>query len=327
MKSAPFIAVCVVLASRSASAAYADPLPIGPDDTIEEIRFKIEENGWRFRVERNRFFDSFRERQSSRPLFAGPVPAAAREMGPLRRFLGRVSLPSRFDWRNRGGHSYIGPIRDQQIPCSSCYAFGSCAAAEGTYNLARGRYDENCADFSESFVMWCLGVHGPYGSLLNGCSCGDPLWALQAMTRQGVCFEASFTYQTDDPGSCAHWSDETIAFQSWHLLPENDVAAIKTAIMTFGVVLAGVAQTAAWDAYAGGVYEDGVADCVNADGQIGHAVSLVGWDDDPPEGGGGCWILRNQFGTDWGEDGYMRISYLSAYVSCRRPRLRRLRRR
>lgn len=308
-----------ILAGIAANACFlCSARPSAPDAAIEEIRFKIEEKGWRFRVERNPFFDRSLGRPLSPPLFARPVPPAAQELGPLRRFLGRTSLPPRFDWRDRDGLSYIGPIRDQEKGvCSSCYAFGACAAAEGTYNAARGLTGVDCADFSESFVMWCLGVHGPYGSLLNGCACGDGLWALEAFTRQGVVFESAFPYQTEDPGSCTHWSDETVSFQSWHLLPEGDIEAIKTAIAAFGVVLAGVREDATWDAYAGGVYEDDVSDCANADGQIGHAVSLVGWDDEPPEGGGGCWILRNQFGTDWGEGGYMRISYPSAFVSCR----------
>ena len=39
------------------------------------------------------------------------------------------------------------------------------------------------------------------------------------------------------------------------------------------------------------------------------AVVLVGWDE--PEQ---AWILRNSWGTDWGEDGYMRIRYGTSMV-------------
>ncbi len=316
MKARAAIVIC--LAANASLLFSFSARADSTDDVLEEIRFRIEEKGWRFRVERNRFLEESLVRPVPGSRFARSVPAASKDLGPLKRFLGRTSLPSRFDWRNRDGHSYIGPIRDQERKvCSSCYAFGACAAAEGTYNVARGLFDGNCADFSESFVMWCLGVYGPYAEDMHGCDCGDALRALQAFGRQGLIFESSFPYQTDDPGSCAHWSDETVSFQSWHLLPENDIEAIKTAIMTFGVVLAGIREEAAWDAYAGGVYEDEVENCAHADGAIGHAVSLVGWDDYPPEGGSGCWILRNQYGTGWGEGGYMRISYLSAYVSCR----------
>ena len=47
-----------------------------------------------------------------------------------------------------------------------------------------------------------------------------------------------------------------------------------------------------------------------------HIISLVGWEDDPGDGGMGYWTLRNSWSTDsWGEDGYMRIRYISAKAS------------
>ncbi len=41
--------------------------------------------------------------------------------------------------------------------------------------------------------------------------------------------------------------------------------------------------------------------------QINHCVALVGWDD--TQGDHGVWFLRNSWGPDWGEHGYMRIEY------------------
>ena len=84
--------------------------------------------------------------------------------------------------------------------------------------------------------------------------------------------------------------------------------------MNYGAVDVAVYTSNAFQAYSGGIYEDANTSCngTNSD----HAVALIGWDDNPPEGGGGCWILRNSWGTSWGEDGYMRIRYTSAYVAC-----------
>jgi hypothetical protein len=49
---------------------------------------------------------------------------------------------------------------------------------------------------------------------------------------------------------------------------------------------------------------------MNSDGtNLDHAVSLVGWKDSTALSTGGYWILRNQWGTTWGEKGYMRIGY------------------
>lgn len=44
----------------------------------------------------------------------------------------------------------------------------------------------------------------------------------------------------------------------------------------------------------------------------GHAMLLVGYEDDDALPGGGAFIVRNSWGEDWGEDGYARMPY--AYV-------------
>jgi hypothetical protein len=51
--------------------------------------------------------------------------------------------------------------------------------------------------------------------------------------------------------------------------------------------------------YTGGVYEH-----VYGEELGGHLVTLVGWDDS-----NSCWICKNSWGEDWGEDGWFRIKY------------------
>ena len=99
----------------------------------------------------------------------------------------------------------------------------------------------------------------------------------------------------------------------------DTTAQIKAAILKYGAVRANILVNSAFQAYKSGVYEDTITDADRRPyyrSESGHAISLIGWDDNPPEGGGGCWILRNSWGTSWGEDGYMRIRYFSAHVNC-----------
>jgi len=234
-------------------------------------------------------------------------------------------LPSSFDWRDKDSHAYIGAIRDQGA-CGSCYAFAAVASAEGTYNYASGLYDGNRAEFSESFIMWCLGRLAEYNPHFYGCDGADWEYAeLEALTTDGICSLANFPYTTVDPGACTHWGDPLTIFSDWGRVACSDVDAIKTAIMTYGPVDAAVLVGTDFQNYDSGIYSDANTDCPGDPGGIGeecyytytnHAIGLVGWDDNPPEGGGGVWILRNSWDTTWGESGYMRIRYTSARVAC-----------
>ena len=287
------------------------------DDTLEEIRDKIDYHGYQFTVDHNWVFDLSQEEKAQ--LLSRRHPQLLQEqetdLGPLAQHLGRT-LPTSFDWRNVGGHSYIGPVRNQG-GCGSCYSFGANAAAEGTYNYANGLTDGNCVDFSESFIIWCLGRLSSYNSHFFGCGGADYTYSeLGALCAEGVTYESYFPYQENDPGSCTHWSDPTVSFESWHRVPCNDIDAIKTAIMTYGVVDAAVYVDSAFEAYDDGIYTNTSTTCSSSpcyNTPTNHAISLVGWNDN---GGNGYWILRNSWGTSWGESGYMRISYTSARVAC-----------
>lgn len=306
-----------------AQEAHAPQQIFEEGDTLEELRDKIEQNGYNFTVDHNWVYDMSPEEKEN---FFGRHDSgllegadALEDIGPLAGQLGIRQLPSQFDWRNHNGHSYIGAIKNQGT-CGSCYAFGACAAAEGTYNLATGLYDGNCSDFSESFIMWCLGSLPAYNPHFYGCDGADYTYSeLTALTVEGVSNEADFPYQTSE-GCGDHWDDPRITFGSWYRIPCGDIDAIKTAIMTYGPVDVAVHVSSAFEAYNGGIYEDTNTDCYEDpcyNTPTNHCVALVGWDDNGDPDNNGYWILRNSWGVeDWGEDGYMRIKYRSARVSC-----------
>ena len=336
LSSLAAIAVIVLFPAGALPADDGGILPFEPDDTLEEIRYKIDYNGYDFTVSENHISRMSQEEKATllgkhRSRFPGKKVVSTGP-GPLIDQLGKKTLPSSFDWRSYNSHSYIGPIKDQD-PCGSCWAFAACAAAEGTYNWAMGLYDGNCADFSESYMMWCLGSIVPYSDHFGVCNQGADwdYFELLALTRagttgrEGVCGEANFPYQSTAPASCTPYlTYPRVRFKSWHRVACGDIEAIKTAIMTYGVVDAAVQVNTAFENYSGGVFQDTLTNCpgdVPPDTACyytptNHAISLVGWDDNPPEGGGGCWILRNSWNTDWGESGYMRIRYTSARVAC-----------
>lgn len=314
------VAVMLALAPRPAAAAGRTLIPFEADDSLETLQLKIQMNGYDFTVAHNPIFDMPKEQKAAFLRRRAPAFPRARtvsdDIGPLSRYLGKT-LPTAFCWTNVSGHTYIGAIRNQGS-CGSCYSFGACAAAEGTYNYAMGRYDANCIDLSESFIAWCLGSISPYSAHFGGCDGADyDYYELTALTETGVCYESSFPYVETDPGTCTHWGDPKVVFKEWHRVPCNDIDAIKTAIMTYGVVDAAVNVESAFEGYDSGIYSDTATNCNGSPcyyTESNHAISLVGWNDN---GGNGYWILRNSWGTSsWGEKGYMRISWRAAGVGC-----------
>ena len=262
-------------------------------------------------------------KQNGEPLWentrGAPPPAveAIMKTAPLKTFP-KKALPATWDWRNRSGVSYIGAVRNQGS-CGSCYSFGAAAAAEGAFNLALGKTGASCVDFSEAYIAWCLGKYGAYSSHFGGCDGADyDYQELEALTVEGICGEGQMPYNSgSDPGSCTYGGTTTV-FEAWYRVPSGNIDAIKTAIMTYGVVDAAVLTDNAFMNYDTGVYDNNNNDCNSGYNETSdHAISLVGWDDNPPEGGGGVFILRNSWGASGtGEGGYMRIRTNAAVVHC-----------
>ena len=229
------------------------------------------------------------------------------------------SLPSEFDWRNYNGHSYIGDVRNQGS-CGSCYAFGASASAEGTYNFATGSYDSNTADFSEGWIAFCLSEISPYSSHFDGCNGADyDYYELQALVDIGHIDESYFPYSDANNQSCPSTTESApkIQFEGWYRVPCADVDAIKTAIMTYGVVDAAVYVTTAFQNYTEGVFTDSYTTCNSSpcyNATTNHAIALIGWGVDATEGE--YWILRNSWGSSWGDGGYMKLSVNASHVDC-----------
>ncbi|MCB8964975.1 MAG: fibronectin type III domain-containing protein [Bacteroidales bacterium] len=267
--------------------------------TLEEL---MEQNGDKLELEVERTGSSVYEQAKDNPNFKSAK-----------------SLPTSFDWRSYNGHSYIGGVRNQGN-CGACYAFGASACAEGTYNFAMGKYDSNTADFSEAYIAWCLGSMSAYSSHFNGCGGADYTYSeLTALCEVGAINESYFPYVDSENQSCpsAASSAPKTKFSNWYRVGCSDIDAIKTAIMTYGVVDAAVYATTAFSNYSGGIYTDSYTTCSSSpcyNTPTNHAIALVGWGYDATYGD--YWILRNSWGTTWGENGYMRIKATSARVAC-----------
>jgi tetratricopeptide (TPR) repeat protein len=188
----------------------------------------------------------------------------------------------------------LPPIRSQGA-CGSCWAFTAMGAFEGSYRLVNGV----APDTSEQHVLDCAKNNG---SDAGTCAGGwfTPVFAWMSSPKKGVASEASVPYQAQEK-SCKSGTDIAFKADAWAYvgnatLPSVD--EIKQSMCQYGPLATTVAATNAFVAYGGGVFNEG------SNAQINHGVVLVGWDDER-----GAWRMRNSWGSNWGEDGYMWITY------------------
>jgi len=101
----------------------------------------------------------------------------------------------------------------------------------------------------------------------------------------------------EDPAIVVTYSDE--------LSREERLQTMKAALAEQPVSIALKTDCATFSSYDSGVMtQDGACACEEVE-CIDHAVLLVGYSDvhDPP-----YWLIKNTWGTSWGEEGFFRIS-------------------
>jgi len=191
------------------------------------------------------------------------------------------------DWRTQG---YVNPVKNQGS-CGSCWAFSTVGALEGAHFKGTGQL----LTFAEQVLVDCD------KSVNSGCNGGMPGEAMQYVTKNGIALEADYPY-TARGGSC-HSFKRADAISSWRYIDSVRSGGEKkllSAVQTEGPVSILVNANKAWHSYSGGILSGPAGSGIN------HAVLAVGYGQ---ENGKKYWIIRNSWGTRWGESGYMRMAY------------------
>lgn len=211
---------------------------------------------------------------------------------PMVNALDVAQLPSSFDWRYKDGLNWMSPIRNQGN-CGSCVAHGALAVMEAMTKIAAGN-SALSVDLSESYLFSCNN---------RLCSAGWDLGSAAAAlksTGTGAVDEACLPYQTVD-GRCGYKCSDYMSRKKnisyWNWVP-NDPVQVKNYLL-LGPLLS---RIEVYDDFMH--YETGVYQYVTGAQKGGHAIAIVGYDNP-----GGYWIVKNSWGTDWGEDGYVKIKY------------------
>lgn len=223
----------------------------------------------------------------------------------------RAFAPLQYDLRSQGR---VTPVRDQG-QCGACWSFGSLASVESIL------LPQQTWDFSENNLKNRSGFDWP------SCSGGNPDMAIAYLSRwDGPVSEA------DDPYSevsSISPSDSIVKkhIQEVLILPPRGSAldndAIKQALMDYGAVTTSIyvdggATSSSLSAY----YNPTISSYYyNGSSYSNHIVAIVGWDDGysssnfaTPPPGNGAFIVKNSWGTSWGNNGYFYISYYDSVI-------------
>ena len=200
---------------------------------------------------------------------------------------------SEFDWRNRHGRNWTTPAKDQGYDCFSCWVFSSVGTIEAYTNLYYNQLLN--LDLSEQEVVSCSG---------RGCKDGPPSTTLAYSKNTGIVNESCFMYQGSVLACTDKCSgpDEKIKIENYSYLSvhDNTPDSLKKMIvkspMTFGVI--------SWKHLLGLVGYKTI--------QAGDSIYIRTLTEDrwvkitpgSPYIGSNAWILKNSWGTDWGENGF-----------------------
>jgi len=203
--------------------------------------------------------------------------------------------PDSIDWRTKGAVTGV----KNQGHCGSCWSFSATGCMEGAYFRSSGKL----SSFSEQDLMDC-----GWGTAGVACSGGNPQAAMDfVIKRGGACLETEYPYEGVQ-GIC-RYDNNPLWNQKQHILPisnigkvtKGDEVGLKSAVAQ-GPVSVGIdAGHHSFQLYKDGVYRD--PEC--SDIYLNHAVLAVGYG---TEGQDEYWIVKNSWGAEWGDSGYVKMA-------------------
>lgn len=202
-----------------------------------------------------------------------------------------VSAPLRLDWRDYNGNNYVTPVRDQG-DCSACWAFATTAALESK-TLIAGNAAGTLPDLSEQALLSCSGAGNCYGGQID--------FASDFIRDTGLPPEDCYPYTSTDSfcsNTCQEWPVSAQKISDWYLV-EPTIESIRYSLYNYGPLVVLMAVHTDLFYYGSGIYTH-----IWGDLEGYHAALIVGYDDEEQ-----YFIVKDSWGEDWGEKGYLRIAY------------------
>ncbi|KAL8200567.1 hypothetical protein R6Q57_011906 [Mikania cordata] len=199
---------------------------------------------------------------------------------------GHEMFPEKVDWRERGA---VTPIKNQGS-CGSCWAFSTVAAVEGVNKIVTG----DLISLSEQELVDCDNKYN------SGCNGGSMDYAFRFIVYNGgIDSESDYPYKgVGDVCDPIRNKAKIVSIDGYEDVPPMNEKALMKAVAHQPVSVGIEASGRDFQLYSSGVF---TGSCGT---ELDHGVVVVGYGS---ENGKDYWIVRNSWGTNWGEDGYFRM--------------------
>jgi len=191
------------------------------------------------------------------------------------------------DWTAAGK---VTPVKNQG-QCGGCWSFSATGATECNVAIKTGVL----TSLSEQQLLdCCTSEYGNYYS--SGCDGGamDDAFSY-IVNNKGLCSEAEYPFLGYD-STCKTCATKYDPLTSYYDVTIDNEIALESAV-TSGCVSVGIeADSSSFQFYSSGIFSSA---CGTA---IDHGVLLVGYG---VSGTTQYWKIKNSWGTDWGEAGYI----------------------
>ncbi|KAK2970990.1 hypothetical protein RJ640_017319 [Escallonia rubra] len=210
------------------------------------------------------------------------LPLSQRSAGTPFRDENEFAGPDNLDWRLEGA---VTPVKNQQS-CGSCWAFSAVAAIEGIIKIKTGQL----VSLSEQDILDCDGTP-------NGCDGSALDTGFKFVQNQGITTEDAYPYRAVEGTCSANNNPVTAKISGYQAVASADETALLNAVANQPVSVA--VDPSPFQFYATGII---TGECGTT---LTHAITAVGYGTD--DDGTKYWICKNSWGSDWGEEGYVKL--------------------
>jgi C1A family cysteine protease len=198
----------------------------------------------------------------------------------------------------------MNKIKDQGS-CGSCWAFSAIGAVEGSYYKNTGKV----VDLSEQLLVSCNTAKWIiFGN--RGCSGGLMDNAFDWMKDNDAALQTDYPYTALDDACDKNYKKFSLRVTSYQAVPVSHEALVD-AIFEQPIAVAVQADQPAFRNY-----KDGISTGCNKT-QHDHGVVAVGFGFEIIDGKRiNFYLIRNSWGTRYGEDGFIRLAYGDDEAAC-----------